>query len=40
MEEDEYQYSADIFVKNIFKSFHGTGFFLYSLKYIRKPEVS
>ena len=36
----EYQHSADIFVKNIFNPFHGTGFFLYFLKYIRKSEVS
>ena len=36
----EYQHSADIFVKNIFIPFHGTGLFLYFLKYIRKPEVS
>ena len=35
----EYQY-FDIFVKNIFNPFHGTGIFLYFLKYIRKPEVS
>ena len=36
----EYQHSADIFVKNIFNPFPGTGLFLYFLKYIRKPEVS
>ena len=35
----ECQQSADIFVKNIFNPFHGTGLFLYFLKYIRKPEV-
>ena len=28
--------STDIFVKNIFNPFHGTGLFLYSLKYMRK----
>ena len=35
----EYQHSADIFVKNIFNPFPGTGFFLYFLKYIRKLDV-
>ena len=34
------QYSSDIFVKNVFNPFHGTGLFLYSLKYMRKPEIS
>ena len=33
----EYQHSADIFVRNIFNPFHGTGLFLYSP---RKAEVS
>ena len=33
-----YQHSAGIFIKNIFNQFHGTGLFLYFLKYIRKPE--
>ena len=33
----EYQYSAHIFVKNIFNPFYGTGLSLYFLKYIRKP---
>ena len=32
--------TADIFIKNIFNPFHGTGLFIYFLKYIRKPEVS
>ena len=36
LNKHEYQYSADIFVKNIFKPFHGTGLFIYPLKYIRK----
>ena len=27
-------------VENIFNPFHGTGLFLYSLKYMKKPEVS
>ena len=36
----ECQHFADIFVKNIFNTFHATGLFLYFLKYIRKPEVS
>ena len=31
----EYQHSADIFVKNIFNPFPGTGLFLYFLKYIK-----
>ena len=35
----DYQHSAGTFVKNIFNPFHGTSLFLYSLKYIRKPEV-
>ena len=35
----EYQHSADIFDTNIFNAFHGNDLFLYSLKYIRKPEV-
>ena len=35
----EYQHSVDIFVKNIFILFPDTCLFLYSLKYIRKPEV-
>ena len=35
-----YQRSTDIFVRNIFNAFRATGLFLYSLKYIRKPEVS
>ena len=30
----EYQHSADIFVKNIFNPFHGSGLLLYFLKYI------
>ena len=30
----------DIFVKNIFNPFHGTGVFLYFPKYIRKPEAA
>ena len=37
--EHEYQHSADIFFKNIFK-FPSAGAFLYFLKYIIKPEVS
>ena len=36
----EYQHYPDKFVKNIFNPFHGTGVFVYPLKYIRKPEVS
>ena len=36
----EYQHSTDIFIKNIFNPFPGTGLFLYFLKYIRKSEVS
>ena len=36
----EYQHSADIFIKNDFNSLHGTGVFLYSLKYIRKFMLS
>ena len=36
----EYQHSADIFVENIFNPFHGTGLFLYSLKYISGGWVS
>ena len=35
-----YQHSTDIFVNNIFNLFHGTGVFLYFLKYIKKPEVA
>ena len=35
----EYQHAADIFIKNIFNSFHGAGLFLYSLKYIRRAKV-
>ena len=36
----EYQYSAEMFVENIFNPFHITVLFLYFLEYIRKPEVS
>ena len=32
MEQAFYQHSADIFAKNIFNPFHGTGLFLHSLK--------
>ena len=32
MEKHECQHSVEIFVKNIFNPFHGTGIFLYSLK--------
>ena len=38
----KYQRPADIFVKNIFNPFHGSGLFLYYLKYIRNqrfPDV-
>ena len=37
--KQQYQHSADIFVEKVFNPFHGTSLFLYSLKYIRKPEV-
>ena len=37
--KNEYQH-FDIFVRNIFNLLHGTGFFLYFLKYIRKLEVA
>ena len=40
MNKHEYQHSADILIKNIFKPFYGTGLFLYSFKYIGKLEVS
>ena len=36
----EYQHSIEIFVKNIFDPFHDTDLFLYSLRSIKKPEVS
>ena len=36
----KYQHSAGLFVKNIFKTFHGTLLCLYVLKYVIKPEVS
>ena len=36
----QYQHFADIFDKNISNSYHETGPFLYSLKFIRKLEVS
>ena len=35
----EYQHCVDIFVKNILKPFHGTGLFLYSLRYQRFSDV-
>ena len=34
-DKHKYQYPTDIFVKNIFNPFNGTGLFLYYLKYIR-----
>ena len=41
MEEAWIQHSTDIFVDNIFiKPILGNGLFLYSLKEVRKPEVS
>ena len=38
-DKHEYQH-FDVFVKHNFNPFHGTGVFLYFLKYIRKPEIA
>ena len=39
MDKHEYQH-FDVFDKHNFNPFHGTGVFLYFLKYIRKPEIA